>query len=195
MCRLLKIHRPKKQSNNSTSKVRGKKMIYPTMSHAATKEDLIDARIEWCRKQIESLQKPIIEVKRIHKDAIIPTLGHEHDAGLDLYCLEDIEIFHDEQLIIPTGLHIAIPEGWAGIIWPRSGLTTKSRIDRRAGLIDPPYRKELKVVLVNETFKSHKFEKGDRIAQLICVPVTTEIKEVDKLSETGRGGGFGSTGK
>ena len=137
----------------------------------------------------------MIKVKRIHEDAKIPTLGHEDDAGLDIYCIEDFEIFHDEQVIVPTGLEIAIPKGYAGILMPRSGLTCKNRIDRRAGLIDPPYRKELKVVLVNENFKSYKFKKGDRIAQLVVVPCITKVEEVDDLDETSRGEGWGSSGR
>lgn len=138
----------------------------------------------------------MIKFKKEHKEAVIPTIAHEGDAGHDLYCTEDIEIGFDEQLMIDTKISCAIPEGWVGLIRPRSGLAANHRLDIRAGVVDAPYRDTIKVLIVNECFRPYKFKKGDRIAQMVVVPFMAESKEVEELDDTERGKkGIGSTGK
>jgi dUTP pyrophosphatase len=129
-----------------------------------------------------------------------PTQAHEGDAGYDLHAAEAATIGPGERASVGTGIAVAIPEGQAGLVIPRSGLAARHGISvvNAPGLIDSGYRGELRVLLLN-TDRSEPFtvEPGDRIAQLVLVRVATEeLEEVAELDETARGvGGFGSSGR
>ncbi len=137
-------------------------------------------------------------MKRLHDGATLPTRAYDGDAGLDLSACERVELGPGERAVVSTGLAVAIPEGHAGLVLPRSGLAVRHGIGKvnAPGLIDAGYRGELKVVLLN-TDRSERFvvEPGMRIAQLVVVPVTLpEPKEVDELPGSERGErGFGSS--
>ncbi|MGI6607559.1 MAG: dUTP diphosphatase [Erysipelotrichaceae bacterium] len=140
-----------------------------------------------------------INIKKIHKDAIIPTKGSNYAAGYDLYAINDEVIYPHNTTKISTGLKIEIPEGYFGGIFARSGLADKKglRPANCVGVIDSDYRGEIIVLLHNDTQIYQMVSKGDRIAQLIIMPyLSVDFEEVEELNETERGdGGFGSTGK
>ncbi|MGH9759601.1 MAG: dUTP diphosphatase [Blastocatellia bacterium] len=134
-------------------------------------------------------------------DPTIPLPGYQHegDAGLDLPSRVNITLEPGERAMVPTGIALAIPKGYAGFVLPRSGLAARNGISlvNTPGLIDSGYRGEVTVVMIN-TDKNAAFsvKKGDRIAQLVIQRVeTVDVIEVDDLDDTTRGaGGFGSTG-
>jgi dUTP pyrophosphatase len=141
-----------------------------------------------------------LRFRRLDAAARPPTQAHEGDAGYDLHAAEAATIGPGERASVGTGIAVAIPEGQAGLVIPRSGLAMRHGISvvNAPGLIDSGYRGELRVLLLN-TDRSEPFtvEHGDRIAQLVLVRVETdELEEVEELDETVRGaGGFGSTGR
>lgn len=137
-----------------------------------------------------------IFIERIHKAAKLPTKAYQGDAGFDLYSCEECEILPSEKMIIKTGLRFAIPPGYAGFIWDKSGLAAKHSLKTMAGVLDSNYRGELKVVLANLGKEPYKVEKGQKIAQLVIKKVEApEIIETKIGDETQRGeGGFGSSG-
>jgi dUTP pyrophosphatase len=137
-----------------------------------------------------------IFVERLDQDAKIPTKAYQGDAGFDIYACEDCEIPSSGKMIIKTGLRFAIPEGYAGFIWDKSGLAAKHSLKTMAGVLDSNYRGELKVVLANLGKEPYKVEKGQKIAQLVIKKVEApEIVETKIEDETERGGGgFGSSG-
>ena len=137
---------------------------------------------------------------RLRPDATIPARAHPGDAGLDLCAVEGCELGGGERAAIPTGLAVAIPPGFAGLVVPRSGLAHRHGVTvaNAPGLIDAGYRGELQVLLVNLSPKPHTIVAGDRIAQLVVVPVATvpAVEVAELPSSDGRGdGGFGSTGR
>ena len=140
-----------------------------------------------------------VNVKRLDPTVELPAYAYEGDAGLDLRANESVDIAPFERVLIPTGLAISIPDGYAGFVQPRSGMALKRglTIANTPGLIDAPYRGELKVIAVNlDSQQTIHIERGERIAQLVIqqVPVV-HLTEVDELDETDRGsGGFGSSG-
>jgi dUTP pyrophosphatase len=136
---------------------------------------------------------------RLSEAATLPTRAHEGDAGLDLYAAEGARIGPGQRVSVGTGLAVAIPAGLAGLVLPRSGLALKQGVTlvNSPGLIDTGYRGEVRILLLNTDSSSEaKIAKGDRIAQLLLVPIATANPlESDELDSTGRGaGGFGSTG-
>jgi dUTP pyrophosphatase len=139
-------------------------------------------------------------VRRLHDGATLPTRAYEHDAGLDLAACERVELGPGERALVGTGLTVAIPDGHAGFVQPRSGLAARHGITvlNTPGLVDAGYRGELKVVLLN-TDRSEPFvvEPGMRIAQLVVVPVAfPEPREVTELPDSERGEkGFGSSAR
>lgn len=143
---------------------------------------------------------PPLVVRRLRPDAVLPVRQHPGDAGLDLCCVEPVALGPGERAFVPTGLAIALPEGHAGFVTPRSGLAARHGLTlvNTPGVVDAGYRGELQVLLLN-TDREAPFEAaaGERIAQLLIVPVALpEVAEVDDLGETPRGtGGFGSTGR
>jgi dUTP pyrophosphatase len=139
-----------------------------------------------------------LPMRRLHPDAVLPERAYAGDAGLDLSACERVELGPGERALVGTGLAVAIPEGHAGFVQPRSGLASRHGITivNTPGLVDSGYRGELRVVLLN-TDREHAFvvEPGMRIAQLVVLPVAApEPVEVDELPETERGvRGFGSS--
>ena len=128
----------------------------------------------------------------------MPERAYAGDAGLDLSACEGIELAPGERALVPTGLAVAIPEGFAGFVQPRSGLAARHGITivNTPGLIDSGYRGELRVTLLNTDLReSFSVEPGMRIAQLVIVPIPeVELVEVDELPESERGvRGFGSS--
>lgn len=142
---------------------------------------------------------PDLPVRRLHPDAVVPVRAHPGDAGLDLVAVGTHELPPGGRGAVPTGLAVAIPEGHAGLVVPRSGLARRHGVTvaNAPGLIDAGYRGELIVLLVNLGAEVHRIAPGDRVAQLVVVPVSlAAAREVDELpASDGRGeGGFGSTG-
>ena len=142
-----------------------------------------------------------INIKKLNSNATLPTRGSEFAAGYDLYaCLnESVTIRAGETVKIPTGLAIEIPEGYAGLIYARSGLATKKGLApaNKVGVCDSDYRGEYIIFLHNHSKIDAMIEPNERIAQLIVTPfLAVTLEETDELSETKRGaGGFGSTGR
>lgn len=142
-----------------------------------------------------------IQIKKLNENAVIPTRGSEQAAGYDLYAATDepITILPHETAKIGTGLAIAVPDGYFGAIFARSGLAAKQglRPANCVGVADSDYRGEYIVALHNDTDFERTIAPKERIAQLVVMPyLAVEFDEVDELSETARGeGGFGSTGK
>lgn len=137
-----------------------------------------------------------IYIQKINPEAKLPNLAYPGDAGVDLFSVEDIEIPPMENRAVSTGIKIAIPDGYAGFIWDKSGLALNNQIKTMAGVIDSGYRGEIKVVLLNLGKTTFKVLKGSKIAQLIITPIIYwEIEEVKELDQTHRGEkGFGSSG-
>ena len=144
---------------------------------------------------------PNIAVKKLDERAVLPTYGSEFSAGADLYALADEEIVIQagETKLIRTGLAMEIPEGYAGLIYARSGLASKRGLApaNKVGVVDADYRGEVCVILVNLSSEEFVVEDGERIAQMVIARhEQAEWQEVEMLDETERGaGGFGHTGK
>lgn len=140
-----------------------------------------------------------LPIKRLDPSVELPSYAYDGDAGLDLRSNEDVTLEPFERMLVATGLAIAIPDGYAGFVQPRSGLALREGLSmaNTPGLIDAHYRGELKVCAINlDPHNPIHIERGERIAQLMIqkVPVV-ELEEVDELDETDRGcGGFGSSG-
>ena len=143
----------------------------------------------------------LISVKILDPRAKLPTYGSDHAAGADLYALTSgpVEIAPGGTALIRTGIAIAIPQGYVGLVCARSGLATKQGLApaNKVGVIDADYRGELMVFLHNHSGETHAVECGDRVAQLVITPcLTARFESVDELDDTKRGnGGFGSTGR
>jgi len=138
-----------------------------------------------------------MKVKLLTSNAKVPTYADDGSVGMDLYSTEDVTIWPFMQKMVSTGIAVELPKGVYFRVAPRSGLAVKNSIHTMAGVVDPSYRGEVKVILRNFSFKRLKIKAGDRIAQGILEQVKTpKIQVVDELSGTSRGeGGFGSTGK
>ena len=141
-----------------------------------------------------------IRVKKLRSSAILPTYGSTGAAGADLYaCLDgDVTVEPGRTVFIPTGLSMEIPQGYAGLIYARSGLACKRGLApaNKVGVIDSDYRGEFIVALHNHGNEAQTVSNGERVAQLVITPVITPVyQETDALSDTERAaGGFGSTG-
>lgn len=140
-----------------------------------------------------------MDIKLLDYEAKMPTRGSEYAAGYDLYANEYVGIAAGTCEFIGTGVAVAIPEGYVGLVFARSGLACRQglRPANCVGVIDSDYRGEIKVCLYNDGNQTRFVDPGDRIAQLVLVPhINPELKVVEELPETARGeGGFGSTGK
>jgi dUTP pyrophosphatase len=139
-----------------------------------------------------------LPIRRLRDEAVLPARAYEDDAGLDLASCEQVELGPGERALVGTGLAVAIPDGYAGFVQPRSGLAAKHGITivNAPGLVDAGYRGELKVVLLNtDTSETFVVEPGMRIAQLVVMPVPGLAPvEVEELPESERGvRGFGSS--
>ena len=130
--------------------------------------------------------------------APLPKHAKPGDAGMDLTTRETVEIAPQGTVMVPSGVSMAIPEGYVGLVFPRSGLSSKRGINlaNNVGVIDSGYRGDVTLPLYNAGHETQVVERGERVAQIIIVPFATcECVEVGELSETERGeGGFGSTG-
>jgi dUTP pyrophosphatase len=137
-----------------------------------------------------------VPIKKLVSDAKVPSYAHPGDAGLDLYSVEDTVIEVGEARMLRTGISMAIPEGFVGLIWSKSGLAAKHSVISIGGVVDSGYRGEITVVLKNLGTERFMVTKHMKIAQMLIQPVCkTDIVESDMLSETSRSnGGFGSTG-
>jgi dUTP pyrophosphatase len=139
-----------------------------------------------------------VEIVRLRAEARVPERAYPGDAGVDLAACEPVTLAPGERALVPTGLAVAIPDGYAGFVQPRSGLATRHGVTivNAPGLIDSGYRGEIQVVLLN-TDKEATFsaEAGERIAQLVILPVPEVVlREVDELPSSERGvRGFGSS--
>lgn len=145
------------------------------------------------------MKKIKVKLKQLDGNLSAPKYAHNGDAGCDLYSRVDVTIEPGERSLVPSGIAVSIPAGYAGFVQPRSGLAIKHGISivNTPGLIDSKYRGEIGVVLINtDKKKSFQIKRGDKIAQLVIQKIEeAEFEIVDKLDETARGaGGFGSTG-
>lgn len=140
-----------------------------------------------------------IQILMLDPELEPPSYAHPGDAGADLRARESFTLGPGERMLVPTGVAVALPEGYVGLVHPRSGLATKHGITvvNAPGTVDAGYRGEIKVTLLNtDLHASMTFERGDRIAQLVIQRVERAVfVPVDSLDESARGtGGFGSTG-
>ncbi|MGW3245125.1 dUTP diphosphatase [Streptomyces sp. NPDC001070] len=138
-------------------------------------------------------------IRRLHQDVPIPSYGHPGDAGADLVTTEAAELAPGERAVLPTGVSIALPDGYAAFVHPRSGLAARCGVAlvNAPGTVDAGYRGEIKVIVVNlDPRESVRFAAGDRIAQLVVQQVErVRFHEVAELPDSARAaGGFGSTG-
>ena len=140
-----------------------------------------------------------IDAVRLDRELPLPASAKPGDAGLDLRASEAVTLESGERRLVPTGLAVAIPEGHAGFVLPRSGLAMQKGVTvlNAPGLIDSGYRGELKVLLINHGADAAGIERGERIAQLVIQPTAqARLVEVERLPDSTRGeGGFGSTGR
>lgn len=145
------------------------------------------------------MNENILKIKKLDERAVVPTYGTEASAGADLYAVldEELTINPGEAKMISTGLAMAIPTGYAGLIYARSSLGCKKGLApaNKVGVIDSDYRGEVKVCLYNHSNETQTITPNERIAQIIFTPYTqVNFEEADELSDTNRGtGGFGST--
>jgi dUTP pyrophosphatase len=137
-----------------------------------------------------------IDVLRLSPEAVLPTRAHADDAGMDLYSLEDVILAPQQGKVARTGVAMAIPGGFVGLVADRSSMAKKG-VKTAGGVIDAGYRGEIGVVVWNLSSQELRVARGERIAQLLILPIATPaVREVSMLDETARGaGGFGSTGR
>ncbi|MBT5342835.1 dUTP diphosphatase [Candidatus Woesearchaeota archaeon] len=138
----------------------------------------------------------MIKIKKLSENAALPRYAKPGDAGMDFYSNEELTILPNERKLVSTGISMAIPEGYVGLIWDKSGIATKHGIKTMAGVIDSGYRGEVKILVHNLSDQVHKIEKNTKVAQMLIQPIECrEVIEVEELDQTERGEeGFGSTG-
>lgn len=143
--------------------------------------------------------RPQVLVRRLDRGLPLPGRAHPSDAGVDLYAAAAVVLGPGDRVTVPTGVAVAIPEGHAGLVAPRSGLARRYGLGivNAPGVVDAGYRGEIRVLLVNHGAEAISLERGERIAQLVVVPVSAlEMVEVEELPPSERGArGFGSTGR
>ncbi len=139
-----------------------------------------------------------VNFKKLDERAVVPTYGSAAAAGADLYALDGAELQPGQTVLMHTGIALEIPEGYAGLIYARSGLASKKGLApaNKVGVVDADYRGEIMVSLHNHSSQVQQAEAGERIAQLVITPfLRADFYQVETLSDTVRGvGGFGSTG-
>jgi dUTP pyrophosphatase len=138
-----------------------------------------------------------LNVKKLHPDAKIPTYAHTTDAGMDLCAVAETVIPARGRVLVSTGLAMAIPDGYVGLVWDKSGISYKAGLKVIGGVADAGYRGEIFVGIMNTTDDEYTFSAGDKVAQMLIQKVEHPmIREVDELDDTPRGdGAFGSTGR
>ena len=147
-------------------------------------------------KQHQNLETNMLYFKKLHKDAVIPQRAHLGDAGMDVYSVENVKIAPRLDTVTGLGLACGFPTDFVLLVYNKSGRSTKLKLNKGAEVIDSGYRGEIHVHLFNHSDEWVFIPKGEKIAQLILMPIWNGIpEEVDELSDTSRGsGGFGSTG-
>jgi len=137
-----------------------------------------------------------IKIKKINLEAKLPVYANLGDAGMDFFSVEDLILKPNKLAACATGIAMAIPEGFVGLIWDKSGIALKKEIKTMGGVIDSSYRGEVKIILKNLSSQNYEIKKGDKIAQMLIQKFESpDLEEVNDLDETERGeGGFGSTG-
>lgn len=139
------------------------------------------------------------KVKKLREDAILPAYAGSGDSGADLFTPEEVTVKAGERILIKTGIAIALPDGYEAQVRSKSGLALKKglMVLNSPGTVDNLYRGDVGVIMYNSSNEDHTFAAGDKIAQLVIVPVEqSNFEIVDELDETDRGGnGFGSTGR
>ncbi len=138
----------------------------------------------------------LLQVKKLNKEAKLPERAHAEDAGLDLFVLDDVVLEKGATVVLGTGIALAIPEGYVGLIWDKSGLAAKHGLTCLGGVIDAGYRGEIMVTLANLGRDAYTITKHQKIAQLLIQQVALpQLEEVVELDDTTRGENrFGSTG-
>lgn len=138
-----------------------------------------------------------IQFKKLHVDAVTPIYSHDNDGGFDLCASESITLAPMQRASVPTGIALAIPDGYVGLVWDKSGVSHKGGIKTLGGVVDAGYRGEIFVGVINLSDKAYTFEKWHKVAQMIIQErIKANFVEVDMLDDTTRGEkGFGSTGK
>ncbi len=139
----------------------------------------------------------ILHIAKLDSGAKLPAYAHPGDAGMDFFANEKVVIAPGHIARVPTGIAIEIPEGYVGLFWDKSGLSTMHGIKVLGGVIDAGYRGELVLGVINLGTETYTFEKEHKVMQLLIQSIVrVELQEVAELEETSRGtGGFGSTGK
>ena len=143
------------------------------------------------------MDTPVLKVQLLRDGALAPAKHHLGDAGMDLYAYEGIELKPGDRVKVSTGVALAIPEGFVGLIWDKSGLSNTHGLKSLGGVIDSGYRGEIMVGLINLSSEVYRIEKGHKVAQLLLQKIEhMEVRLVGELDATVRGdGAFGSTGK
>ena len=138
-----------------------------------------------------------LKIKKLVSNAVLPNYAHKGDAGMDLFASETTVIKKGERVQVKTGIAMAIPEGYVGLIWDKSGLSHKYGLKTLGGVIDSGYRGEIMIGMINLGSEDYTFEVCHKVAQMLIQKVESpEIIEVESLDDTSRGvGAFGSTGK
>lgn len=138
-----------------------------------------------------------LKIKKLHPNAKIPNYAYHGDAGFDLYVPEAITLQPGDRKTIPLGIAVEIPDGYVGLMFDKSSLSHKQGLKTFGNVIDSGYRGEIHAGLINQSGQPQTLEAGQKIIQMLIIPViTVDIEETDTLSESGRGGGgFGSSGK
>ena len=139
----------------------------------------------------------MIQFKKLRADAIEPVRATTHAAGFDLCAPERVGIAPGKTYWVPSGIAMAIPAGWVGLVWPRSGLAYKYGVDTLGGVIDADYRGEVKIGLINHGSETVEIKAGERVCQLVVQQYLAASAVVDELpdADSNRTGGFGSTGR
>ncbi|MFA6253838.1 MAG: dUTP diphosphatase [Candidatus Paceibacterota bacterium] len=138
-----------------------------------------------------------IKIKKLDREARIPSYAHPGDAGMDFFALEDMILESGKRGRIKTGIALEIPNGFVGLVWDKSGLSTNQGLKTLAGVVDAGYRGEVQIGMINLSTETYSIKKHDKVAQMLIQPIELpDLEEVAELSDTSRGaGGFGSTGK
>jgi dUTP pyrophosphatase len=138
-----------------------------------------------------------LKIQRLSADVPVPGYAYEGDAAFDLYSREDVTLQQGERAAVPTGLAMAIPDGYVGLVWDKSGLAIKRGLKTLGGVVDSGYRGEVLVGMFNTGKEPYTFKKGEKVAQMIIQrKEVVQIEEVDELDDTQRSNkGFGSSGK
>jgi dUTP pyrophosphatase len=138
-----------------------------------------------------------VPVQKLHESAKIPVYAYDHDAGFDLFACEEVTIAPGKRAAVKTGIALAIPDGYAGLIWDKSGISINGGLKTLGGVVDAGYRGEVLVGIVNLSGEPYTFKAGDKVAQMLVQKVErVTLEEVGILDDTSRSDrGFGSSGK